>query len=160
MQAFGIFLSLVSFLILIIVRAVSPTPIDPHTAAIIAIHDVINILSIILSYFYAGTTPPASSPDTCALLVPTLTVILQLCSLPAFLTCLVLLPPPGSLLPVPPLASCHSTPVRWSWRPHSPPPPPKPFSFERGRDKVFLRAQSRFWPAKDMRDEAMRAQRG
>ena len=36
------------------------------------------ILLIILIYLYAGITPPASSPDTCALPVPTLAILLQL----------------------------------------------------------------------------------
>ena len=48
----------------------APDP-RPRAVAIIAIHIVIRILSIILSYLYAGATPPASSPDTCALSVPT-----------------------------------------------------------------------------------------
>ena len=67
-----------------------------QAAAIIAIHDAIRIISIILIYIYAGVTPPASSPEICALPVHTLAVLLQLRSLPAFLPCLVLLSPPKS----------------------------------------------------------------
>jgi len=90
-HAFGIFLALVSFPISIFVRAVLARPPSSrcrHRPR----HDVINILSITLSYLYAGATPPANSPDTCALFVPTLAVLLQLRSLPAFLPCVH--PPP------------------------------------------------------------------
>ena len=92
----------------------APDP-RPHAAAIIAINDVISVLSIILSYLYAGATPPASSPDTCALSVPTVAVLLQLRSLPAFLPCLVLLPPKKKL--------CTTSPAHLRERTHPNPLP-------------------------------------
>ena len=44
--------------------------------------------------------------------------------------------------------------------PPLPPPKPPPHFPSSGRDKVVLRTGSRFRPAKDMRDETMRAHRG
>jgi len=100
--------------------AIAPSAPDPrpHAAAIITIHDAISILSIILSYLYAGATPPASSPDTCALFVPTLAVLLQLRSLPAFLPYLVLLPPPHThncVLCPPHTSASARTPPRYPY---------------------------------------------
>ena len=94
-HASGIFLALNSFLIAIFFHTLRARP-RPHATAIIAINDAISILSIILSYLYAGATPPVSSRGTCALSAPTLAVLLQLRSLPAFLPFLMLLPPPGT----------------------------------------------------------------
>ena len=72
--------------------ALAPSAPDPrpHANAIIAIHNVISILSIILSYLCACAAPPASSPGTCTLPVRTLDVLLQLRSLPSFCGLLVL----------------------------------------------------------------------
>ena len=79
----------------------APDP-RPHAAAIIAIHDAISILRCL----YAGASPPASSPDTYALPVPTLAVLLQLRS-PCFLPYLALLPPPPRTT-IPPLSTLTS----------------------------------------------------
>ena len=69
----------------------------PHVVAIIAIHDVISILSIILSYLYAGATPPASSPDNCTLSLPTWQYYYSCALSLPFLPYLLLLLPPAQL---------------------------------------------------------------
>jgi len=112
-HASGIFLALVSFLISTPFRAVrGRSPRRPRVAAIIAIHDVIRILSIIPSYLYAGATPPASSPDTCALSVPTWQY---------YYSCAFSLPFRPTLCSCPPLHNC-ALPPRTPPRAHAPQP--------------------------------------
>ena len=71
----------------------------PHAAAIIASHDTINALSVILSYLYTGATLPVSSPTP----IYTLSVLpwqyycscaLSLPFCPALCSC----PPPQSFI--------------------------------------------------------------
>ena len=78
------------------------------------VHDAISILSIILSYLYAGAAPPASSPDTCAPFVPTWqyynSCALSLPFCPALCSCPVLpLPHTSASARNPPRYPCHRT---------------------------------------------------